>query len=173
MFIVPLFLLAACGGEEPKPSTPKSSATKADASWRMASDPGDALSVAEAKEKLPEGEVLVVGRIRRMVPGYAVFQLTDDVKEYCGEVDKEDTCKTPWDYCCDPQDEINALTLGVQFEKENGDPAMADLSGDLRHCDLVVVRGTVTKDEQGNVIVHAKEFYRRQRPTLPDYVKFP
>jgi len=171
--LIPVLLLAACGGEEKAPTSTKPSVPPADSAWKMASDPGGALSVEEAKAKLPEGEVLVVGRIRKLMPGYAVFHLTDDVLEYCGEVNKTDTCETPWDYCCDPQDKVNALTLGVQFDGEGDLPKQADLTPDLRLCDLVVVRGTIEKDEHGNVTVHAKQFFRRDRPALPDYVRFP
>ena len=171
--IVLLCALAACGGEESTKTEQKETKAPRHPEWRMSEDPGTAYSVADAKEELPTEEVVVVGRIRKMVKGFAVFQITDDKLDYCGEVNENDTCPTPWDYCCDPQDMVNDLTLAVQFEDENGKPLRADLFGDLRLCDLVAVKGKVTRDDQGNVVVHAKSFFRKERPDLPDYVRFP
>jgi hypothetical protein len=172
--IVLLCALAACGGEEaPKEATRKSPAPAPDAAWRMTADPGTAYSVADAKEELPTDEIVVVGRVHRMVNGFASFTLMDDKLDYCGEVNKADGCKTPWDYCCDTKEDRTRYSLNVQFEDANGKPARADLFGDLRLCDLVAVRGTVTKDEHGNVTVHAKQFFRKERPDLPDDVRWP
>jgi len=173
MTIPILLLLAACGGEEATKGEPRSQLPPAPVEWKMSASPDTPYSVADAKEELPEEEIVVEGRVRSLVKGRAVFLLTDDKLEYCGEVNKEDTCKTPWDYCCDPQDEVNALTLTVQFEDENGTPVKAAWGSELRHCDLVQVRGKVTKDERGNVTIHARRYHRKERPELPDYVTFP
>jgi hypothetical protein len=171
-WIVLLCALAACGGEEGK-TEQKQPAAPEHAEWRMAEDPGTAYSVADAKEELPTEEVVVVGRIHRMVKGYATFTLMDDKLDFCGEVNKTDGCKTPWDYCCDTNEDRTLYSLNVQFEDENGGVVKTARIGDIRHCDLVAVRGTVTKDEHGNVTVHAKQWFRKERPELPDDIRFP
>ena len=164
-------LLVACGAEEAPRAKKTEPVVQRD--WEMKADPGMAYSVADAKEELPEEEFIVVGRIHRMVKGFASFTLMDDKLDYCGEVNPEDGCKTPWDYCCDTAEDRLANSLNVQFEDENGKTIKGAVPGDLRHCDLVVVRGKVSKDEHGNVTIHAREFFRRERPTLADDVQFP
>jgi lysyl-tRNA synthetase class II len=165
-----LAFLVACGGEE-APDVVVVSTSKPE--WKMAEDPGTAYSVADAKEELPTEEVIVAGRIHRMVKGYATFTLMDDKLDFCGEVQKEDTCKTPWDYCCDTPADRLANSCNVQFEDSNGKVLKTELFGELKHCDLVVVRGKVTKDEHGNVTVHAREYFVRERPKLADDVRWP
>lgn len=165
-----LAFLVACGGEE-TPDVVVVSTSKPE--WKMAEDPGTAYSVADAKEELPTEEVIVEGRIHRMVKGYATFTLMDKKLDYCGEIQKEDTCKTPWDYCCDTGEDRLANSCNVQFENADGKVLKTELFGELKHCDWVVVRGKVTKDEHGNVTIHAREYFVRERPELADDVRWP
>ncbi|MHC4938707.1 MAG: hypothetical protein ACYTHK_07040 [Planctomycetota bacterium] len=167
-----LAILVACGSEEPAAVSEKPKA-QINPAWKMKADPGTAYGVADAKEELPTDEVIVEGRIHRMVKGFATFTLMDKKLDYCGEIDKEDTCKTPWDYCCDTPEDRLANSCNVQFEDANGKVIKVDLFGELKHCDWVVVRGKVSKDEHGNVTVHAREYFIRERPKLPDDVRWP
>jgi hypothetical protein len=43
----------------------------------------------------------------------------------------------------------------------------------LRLLDLLVVKGTVEKDEHGNVTVVAVGWHRRERPDLPEGLHWP
>ncbi len=86
----------ACGKDDEKPPPVAPAAAAVD--FKLAADPGAALSVKEAKEKGHGEEVVVVGRLSKVIGGYAVFNLVDTSLEYCGE-DSEEGCETPWDYC--------------------------------------------------------------------------
>jgi hypothetical protein len=140
----------------------------------LAADPGDAISIEEAKEAAPRDEVIAVGRIRAMVKGYASFQLTDISLDYCGSGDDPmEKCPTPWDYCCIPQEFVNDATLLVEARDESGRPLSAAALPGLRLLDLIAVKGKLVKDEHGNVAIEATGWYRRERPTLHDQVVWP
>ena len=165
--------LFACGDKkEAAPTAPKPSAELA--SFTLKVDPGEAISVEDAKEAAPKDGVVAVGRIRNIVKGFASFQLTDASLDYCGGgADKMDDCATPWDYCCIPQTEVNTATLLVEARDKNGKVLeSADLPG-LRLLDLVVVKGKLTKDEHGNVTIEATGWHRRERPELRDGLSWP
>ena len=95
-----LLLPLACGKKE-DPSSPPSSTAGAPAMDRfvLKADPGAALSVNETKQKGPGEEVTVVGRLNKVVKGFATFNLVDASVEYCGQPDGKKCCDTPWDYC--------------------------------------------------------------------------
>ena len=87
----------ACGKDKPAPpaTTPSAGLDQ----FKLAADPGKAISVNETKEKGPGEEVVVVGRLNKIVKGLAAFNIVDESVEYCGEATGEKCCDTPWDYC--------------------------------------------------------------------------
>jgi hypothetical protein len=159
----------ACGGKE-EAKTPAAAVQAVDR--LLPADPGAALSVKEAKEKGPGEEVVVVGRVRSIVKGYATFNLIDASLKYCGEVPGSMTDLTPWDYCCDPPDAVAAATLTVEVRGDDG-RALKGAMPSLRLLDMVVVKGTVEKDEHGNTTIVATGWFRRERPELPSGLKWP
>jgi len=173
-----LLALIACGGEPDKSNgtqTPENT-PEPDAGVSatiVTTDLGDAISVAEAMKGAPIEEAVVLGRINNIVKGYASFNLTDKALEYCGEVIKEDDCKTPWDYCCIDADtqKANRLNVGI-YDKDGNILEAASLPG-LRLLDLVAVKGKVSKDEHGNVSIEATSIQRRERPELADDLRWP
>ena len=166
-------LALACGSEPGAPeSSNGSSSDGTPATWVLDADPGDAISVLEAKDGEPGDTVRVVGRVSVLVPGHAAFRLVDEGLAYCGQVNKEDGCKTPWDYCCETPLMRSENTVYVEARDESGETAATSATG-LRLLDLVVVEGTLAKDEAGNLTVVATGWYRRARPALPADVKWP
>lgn len=166
-----LVFLAACGREEPASPT-ESKAAGADLSkFALAADPGQAISVFDAK-KGDADTVVVVGRIQDVTKGYAAFKLIDTSLDYCGMGSSTDDCPTPWDYCCTPKDEIAAATLLVEAQ-DNGKIIKSKGLAGLRLLDLVVVKGKRVKDEHGNVRVLAEGWYRRERPELREGLRWP
>jgi len=139
----------------------------------LTAEPDNALSVTDAKAAVPKDDVVVVGNIRNVVKGFASFQLTDLKLDYCGSgSDSMETCPTPWDYCCLPQNEVNAATLIVEAHDKDGKVRKVEKLS-VRHCDLVVVKGKLTKDEHGNVTIVASGWFTRSRPMLHDKVRWP
>ena len=154
-----LAFLVACGGEE-APDVVVVSTSKP--VGKMAADPGTAFSVADAKEELPTEEIIVVGRIHRMVKGYATFTLMDDKLDFCGEVQKEDTCKTPWDYCCSTTEELRQHRATVKVVDAEGKTLKVDLksAGQIEELKTLVVKGMVAEgSDQKNLIIEAKGIY--------------
>jgi len=167
-FLIPaalaMALLAACGGEKaPAGGGAAPGASDALKGFTLAADPGDAVSVKEAREK--EGDAVVVGRVQEIVKGYASFRLVDAALQYCGQDPaSDDDCETPWDFCCIPKDELAANMILVEAQGTDGRPVASAAIPDLRLLDLVAVKGKLQHDEHGNVTLLAKGWYRRERP---------
>ena len=144
------------------------------ASITLAKDPGKALAISAAREVEAGQDVVVVGRIDKIVTAYASFTLPDMALDYCGQTRSEDGCHTPWDYCCIPSEEKAAATLMVMVDAADGVGAIEaeELPG-LRLLDAVVVKGKLQKDEFGNVIVHATGWFKRERPELREGLHWP
>jgi hypothetical protein len=128
--------------------------------------------VVDARKAAPKDDAVVVGRIREMTRGFAAFTLVDASLAYCGESTMEDPCETPWDYCCIDAEELASKSVSVVVQGPSGRVEKADLP-ELRHLDLVVVRGRLVKNDKGDVEVAATGWWRKERPTLPATVKFP
>ena len=125
----------------------------------LADAPPDAQAVVAVKtEAEPDSEVVVQGRIGGradpFVAGRAVFLLTDVRLPTCAQREG-DTCRQPWDYCCEPAEKILAHTMTVQVVDATGKPLEANLrgAGGLEPMARVVVKGKVSRREAGGVFV--------------------
>lgn len=165
---LPLF--AACGGDGQPSQPPASAAMQA---RLLGSDPGEASSVLAAKQDGPRDHVIVTGRIAAIVKGLAAFTLMDKHLPYCGETKNEDTCATPWDYCCETAETRTENSLAVELRDANGKPLATPSLGALRLLDEVEVVGSITKDEHGNFALNAEGVYRVSRPQLPNTLRWP
>jgi hypothetical protein len=131
------------------------------------------VGVLVAKEREPEAEVTVYGRVQATAKG--VFTLVDaEAVKYCGEeAGVMDACETPWDYCCESTDAVRQATLVVEARDARGQPVPREALG-IRPLDLVAVRGTLTRDAGGTLSLLARSgWFRRERPAVGDHVKFP
>lgn len=135
--------------------------------------PAAGRSVLEAKQAEPGTKLVVEGRVARIVKGFGVFTLVGKELPYCGETNKEDGCKTPWDYCCETSETITKQSLGVEVRDANGQPIAAATLPELRLLDHVAVAGTMTQDEHGNRVLLADGWFRIERPDLPADVRWP
>lgn len=166
-----LSLITACSAKENGPKTePPSAAAQKDA---LATDPGPAIDVDTAKANGPADKVIVEGRVCDITKGFAVMKLMDGKLDYCGEINKEDNCPTPWDYCCDSKDERVAHSLLVEVRDAAGKPLATPSLPKMRLVDKVKVTGKIIKDEHGNLVLLADGLYHVERPSLPDYIKWP
>ena len=167
-------LTLACGGAEDKPATPPAKTAPGIAKLTLSKDPGEALSVAKARDAKANDEVIVVGRISNIVKGYASFNLIDTALDYCGSgSDAMEQCATPWDYCCIANDEKAEATVVVEAHGADGKVIPSASLPGLRLLDLVAVKGKLQKDEHGNVTVLASGWHRRERPSLRDGLTWP
>jgi hypothetical protein len=165
--------LVACGGgtRAELPATKAPSA--AVAALLLPQAPSGGLGVDAAKAKGAAAQVVVTGRIASTVRGLAAFTLMDSALPYCGEKNKEDNCKTPWDYCCESPETYRKHALVVEARGADGKPLPSPSLGDLRLLDQVAVVGQLVVDEHGNHTVLATGWYREQRPNLPADTRWP
>lgn len=165
----------ACGGTESAPPPPPASPPAvALANFLVAAEPPAAIEVAAARASSKDArKAVVVGRIANIVPGFGVFTLMDRALPYCGEKNAEDKCRTPWDYCCETKAARTAHSVVVELRDGAGKPLSLSLAPELRLLDLVVVAGALQQDEHGNPVLVAEQVHRRERPELPDYVRWP
>jgi hypothetical protein len=131
----------------------------------------DAVPVLDAVKKESGSAVTVVGRVSGVAKG--TITIVDDSLDYCGRGEStDDTCITPWDYCCTNPRLLADATLVVRMETPDGKPVPKAEMG-LRPLDLVALRGKLEKNEKGHVsLVAANGWFRRERPIVGAHVKF-
>jgi len=136
----------------------------------LSTEPANALSVRQAKTtSQPSGDLVVRGRIggRRdpFVTGSAVFLLVDKALPTCTER-HGDGCRTPWDYCCEPPEEVRAASATVQVVGSDGKPLKVELRGQngLEPGSEVVVVGQPTQADGGDgLVINASAIYHVKR----------
>lgn len=165
-----LVVFAACSGEKPPPAAP--SASPAVAALMLATAPSGAIPVLAAKQAGAADKVTVTGRIHSIVKGAAAFTLMDPSLAYCGEKHAEG-CKTPWDYCCETKATRVQSQLAIEARGADGQPLPTPSLGDLRLLDRISVTGKLVNDEHGNLVLIASGWFREQRPTLVDGLRWP
>ena len=126
------------------------------------SQPEGTVDVGEARASaVDERPVVVVGRIggseKPFVDGLAAFTIVDRKVPHCGA---EESCPTPWDYCCQqPAVKDNIATVKVVDGEGKLVPQDARQLLGVKELSLVVVRGTARCDAQGNLALLADEVY--------------
>jgi len=129
--------------------------------------PQGPLSVLAAKKSLQTGDDVVVrgligGRVEPFVAGRAIFQLVDSSIPTCAARGGDDHCRTPWDYCCEPKEEVTAKSVTVQVVGKDGKPLEIQLkgAGGLNPMARIIVRGKVDQKPDANtMIIRAEGIY--------------
>jgi hypothetical protein len=168
-----VLLFAACSGDSHGTAPVTKPASPAVAALTLTKRPDGVLAVVAAKQKSPNDALAVTGRVASVVPGRAAFMLMDLALPYCGETNKGDTCKTPWDYCCESKETRTANSLLVEARGADGNPLTTPGLGDVRLLDQVTVTGKLVRDEHGNTVLVATGWMREARPELPDNLRWP
>jgi hypothetical protein len=150
-------------GPNPAPAGPTAEAAK----YLLKQEPAEPKSVAEVKESAADGdEVTLVGRIggsvSPFVSGRASFTVVDTSFTPCNEIEG-DSCKTPWDYCCDT-DRLPGGTAVVKVVDADGKTLAMDAKQQMGLSELqtVVVKGKAKRDEAGNLTVLAPAVFVRR-----------
>jgi hypothetical protein len=162
--------LIACEREAPPAANPpaKSAAVPAalPSALFLAAAPADPKDIKDAKPALKAGDkVVLVGRIGGSVEPFvaerAIFTLVDRRMLACGEDSPDDTCPTPWDFCCEPRKDLTANSVTIQVVGPDAQPIKAELNGvrGLKPLATVTVVGVVTKAEGEGLVVSATQFY--------------
>ena len=132
--------------------------------FTLSVEPADAMPVGAARESVQNDDsVTLVGTIggsmKPFVDGLVAFTIVDPKVPYCSG---DDTCPTPWDYCC-TQDQVKENIATVKFVDQEGNLVEGDARKLLNVSELstVVVQGKAKRDEQGNLTVTANKIFVR------------
>ena len=163
-------LLVGCGqtASTPAPAA-KAPAPKIDGTkFVLAEEPADAKTVDEVREAAQDGdEIVIVGRIGGdrdpWVADRAAFLIVDPSRIPCSER-TGDSCKTPWDYCCET--DLAKSKATIKFVDEAGKTLGVDarqllIASNLKELQTVVVKGQAKRDEAGNLTVLASGLFVR------------
>jgi hypothetical protein len=170
--------VAGCDGGKQEGTAPTPGSTQAppDAAGalpdavRVAKAPaGTAVAVGTLKKSAKEGDEVVLrgivgGAVDPFVGGRAVMTVADPTAiVHCAAMDMgKDGCKTPWDYCCTPREELLANTATVRVAGPDGKPLNAGLKGwkGIEPLKTVVVKGVVgPRPDPAVLVVDAKEIF--------------
>jgi hypothetical protein len=152
---------AACSGEKKGAAAgatgggEKSATTAPFDALALASEPAGAKPLGEViAAQQGSGPVVARGRVGEDGGGSSWFTLVDPSLKSCVEIGDE--CKTPWDYCCTPNDVKKQQMANVELRVggELVEHAVLGWRG-LDHLKEVVVAGQATKDGAGNVTIVA------------------
>lgn len=132
--------------------------------YLLSEEPRDANDVIAVRESAQDDEaVVVVGRIGGSrdpwVEGRAAFSIVDLSLKACSDIEG-DTCKMPWDYCCQT-DLLPDATVLVKVVDESGELIGTDSREllSVKELDTVVVNGKAKRDDAGNLTVLASKLY--------------
>lgn len=168
ILILPMLAIFGCGESE---SDPTQSAQEHGNDQTGLSDelflsepPEDVQPIAALKQSANEGDevtvrVVVGGRVNPIVDGRASTMVVDATQpNMC--LSDDDHCHTPWDYCCEPPEELNQNMAAVQVVDEEGRIVAADLSRHFQPLSTLVVSGTVGPRPDPQVLsIHADGIY--------------
>ena len=119
----------------------------------------EGVTISEARKLKAGDQVTVKGKIigahSVFVDGRASFVMGDPEKLTSCDLREGDSCKFPWDVCCEDSKDITANTLSVQLVDENGMVLKTGLKGKngLKELALLIVQGTVSPQSSAESMV--------------------
>jgi hypothetical protein len=161
--------LAGCGGstsDPPAAQTQPPAEADLPATLFVVGAPDGAVTLIEAKSEARPGDRVVFearigGRRAPFVEHRAVFSVVDPSLLSCDQL-HDGTCKAPWDYCCEPRENLLEHMATVQVIDAGGQPLKRSLESEhgLEPLRTVFVSGTVESiDESGNFVVNAEAIH--------------
>jgi hypothetical protein len=162
-----LVVVAGCNNEE-QASAPATAAPTATlpAGLVVAEAPADAQDVTAAKTAAKDGDSVVIrgkigGREEPIAKNRAIMTVVDASLATCDTM-PADSCKTPWDACCEPAEKIAANSATVQVVDANGRPLAASLESiaGLKPLSKVTVSGVARRPAGSEtLIVEARQIH--------------
>jgi len=128
--------------------------------------PGEPVAVRQLKAQVQEGDevimrVVVGGEVNVFVPGRAIVKVIDtEMENLC--LSMADSCKTPWDYCCETADDLQRHRATVKVVDAQGKTLRVDLkgAGQIEEMKTLVVKGVVAQgSDTKNLVVNAQGIY--------------
>ncbi len=159
-----LTILVGCGSSRVSTPTAKTGNQPDASPYLAAAEPDSPLPVGEARETVADKQDITLvgtigGSVEPFVEGLAAFTIVDPKVPCCAP---DEGCPTPWDYCC-MQDQVEDNIATVKMVDAAGSPVAEDartLLG-VKELSTVVVQGTASRDEEGNLTVAATKVFVR------------
>ncbi len=132
----------------------------------LAATPGEPVAVQQLKTQAQVGDevtmrVVVGGEVNVFVPGRAIVKVIDtEMENLC--LNPDDSCKTPWDYCCATVDDLQRHRATVKVVDAQGETLKTDLkgAGKVEELKTLVVKGVVAQgSDKNNLVVYAQGIY--------------
>lgn len=125
----------------------------------------DAVPAGTCKANAKLGDkVTVVGRIGGsrvpFVASRAMFTIVDPSLKSCADMDEPDHCSMPWDYCCEPRENLKRNSITIEIVGADGKLLPFSVSGadGLKPLATVAVTGTVSeRNDEGLFVVRAEK----------------
>lgn len=159
--------LIACGGEDAPAKDDNANASltaSLPASLFMTDAPEGVQPIASLKTSAKEGDEVVVrvvvgGSDDPIVKGRASAAIIDAaIENPCNSDD--DHCKTPWDYCCTPQEEITKNRATLQVTDQAGAVLKTELAPRIQPMSILIVKGIVGPRPDDQVLtINAQSIY--------------
>ena len=145
-FILGTALLTAIGCADNGEAPQTDAAPLPDALF-LSEAPEGVQAITDLKSTAKEGDEVVVkvivgGKMDPIVEGRASAAIIDaSLANPC--TSEDDHCKTPWDYCCTPTEDVTANLANLQILDDQGKVLAADLSSKIEPLSVLTVRGIV------------------------------
>ncbi len=132
----------------------------------LAAAPGEPVAVKHVKAQAREGDDVVVravvgGEVNVFVDGRAIMKVIDtEMKNLC--LSEDDSCRTPWDYCCSTTEELQPHRATVRVVDAKGKTLKIGLKGvgQIEEMKTLVVKGVVAKGSgEKNLVINARGIY--------------
>ncbi len=136
------------------------------ASLFLAAAPGEPVAVKQVKAQAQEGDEVIVrvvvgGEVNVFVKGRAIVKVIDtEMKNLC--LSPDDSCKTPWDYCCSTTEELQPHRAMVRVMDDEDKTLKVGLknAGQIEELKTLVVKGVAAKgSDEKNLIINARGIY--------------
>ncbi len=145
--------LAACNKAEPEKPAVKADPTSTGglpATLLADKAPDGALNVVAARAAAKPGAPIVLrgkvgGKMKPFSDAVAVMVLADLEAITSCDKDPDDTCETPWDFCCEEAATIAASTATIQTKDADGKVLRSTFRGlgGIKELSELVIAGTV------------------------------
>ena len=172
--LVTLMMIPACrDGSDDTDTSSNSGAPEAGPSTAslpaglfLAAAPDGSVAVKQLKAQAQVGDevtmrVVVGGEVNVFVPGRAIVKVIDtEMENLC--LNPDDSCQTPWDYCCAPAEDLQRHRATVKVVDAQGMTLRADLkgAGEIAELKTLVVKGVVAEgSDRNNLVVNAQGIY--------------
>jgi hypothetical protein len=134
--------------------------------YLLEKEPKNPRQVNTIRDEAKDGEdVIVTGRIggreNPWIKDAAAFSIVDTSLKSCDQ-NPDETCPTPWDYCCEA--DVAKSTLMIKFTDEAGKLVKQDareLLG-VKELQTVVIEGKVKRDKNNNVSLMASKIFVKE-----------